>query len=178
MLLSECDNIIATDVLLFIVWYQRAVPVIAWGYKVSANGSKSSTAIYATQHLTTMNLKIHVAAHYTGRQGLTAEAAASTEDVAIYIAGTPSADNGFIEVRIIKSESRSLFDGHSCIAQYVTVLTATEYGAENNTTGNRDTGVVHIRPLVEVKALVTLAGTKQIANHGMCGNLSQCARHT
>ena len=58
------------------------------------------------------------------------------------------------------------------------ILAATKDGAEDEgIAGDLHVGIPDVCAFVEVGALVTLAGTEEVAGHGVGGNLVQRARH-
>ena len=60
----------------------------------------------------------------------------------------------------------------------MTILTATEDGAVDDTACDIDFSLLNIGPCIEVRSLIALTCTKEIAGHGVIGNLSQGTWYT
>ena len=60
----------------------------------------------------------------------------------------------------------------------MTILTATEDGAVDDTARDVHDSMAYVRALVEVYTLVALTGTEEVAGHRVSCNLRQRTRHT
>ena len=165
-----------------IIRLQLTVTGIGHSRKSRADRRQTASAIDGAQHGAVADVYLHVATHGTGRQGLARESTTTAEDVSIDIRRSRSAD-----VRI--SGRHGLFacshghvltglDGHACVGQHVTVLTAAEDRAvDAGLVAHLHDRIVHVGPGVEVDALVALTGTEEVTRHGVSGNLLQRAGH-
>ena len=178
MSMRQSGDVVALLVLAF--GYQLAVVGVAGRNQIRAHRCQSAAAVDAAQHRATQDVDAHIALHDTGRQRIAAESAACTEDVAIDVCGSPGAYDGTARRRdgLVAFACRCLAaDGDAGVAFHVAVLTASEYGAIDGAARDVDLCGTDVRLLVEQRALVALASTKDVARHWVCQNICYGARH-
>ena len=151
------------SVIELVIIAHTAVACLIRGIQAIAHGTQTATAVDGAKHGTAINVDIDAAAHVTGRIGVTGKAATAAEDITVYVAGTPGANQ------------RCVADVHIHIAHHVTVLTAAEYRAVDATTRDVHYYPIDISLLVEEHTLVTLTCAEEVAGHRMSSNLSQRA---
>ena len=176
--MRQSGDVVALLVLAF--GYQLAVVGVAGRNQIRAHRCQSAAAVDAAQHRATQDVDAHIAPHDTGRQRIAAEAAACTEDVAIDVCGSPGAYDGTARRRdgLVAFACRCLAaDGDAGVAFHVAVLTASEYGAIDGAARDVDLCGTDVRLLVEQRALVALAGTKDVARHWVFQNICYGAWH-
>ena len=147
-----------------VVGAHGAVAVLADVVKAVAYRGHAAAAVDGAEHGAAGDIDRGVAADVAGRQRLAAETAAAAEDVAVESGDTVGADGAAADVDL---------GG----AHHVAVLAAAQHRAVDAAAGDFDDGVTDVGPLVEVDALVALAGTEEVAGDGVGGNLFECARH-
>ena len=172
------DDGIATDgdrnMAMVVAILHLAVVATIGFHKVGTHRSQTTTAIDGAEHSAAAEVDIDVAAHHACGEGHAGETTTATKHVAVHVGTTRRADDG-MEVHITVS---GIPDDNQCVANHVTVFTATEDGAVDDAACHIHIGVDNVGLGVEDSARVALACAEEVAGDGVTGDLFEITRHT